>query len=143
MVRLARDGRSIPEPTPVSAPFFDAARDGRFLIQKCPRDGAFFYPRARCPHCWRDDWEWTEASGRGTLYSFTVDRLGHDPPQKSLAPFVIAVVTLEEGPRAVGQIVDCDFEDIRTGMPVQAVFDIFQPDDGTEPTAVLRFRPEA
>jgi hypothetical protein len=143
MVRLARDGRSIPEPTPVTAPFFEAGKEGRFLIQVCPRDGAFFYPRARCPHCWRDDWTWREGSGRGTVYSFTIDRLGHDPQQKSLAPFVIAVVTLEEGPRAVAQIVDCEPEDVRTGMPVKAVFDLFQPEDGAEAVAMLRFKPEA
>lgn len=143
MVRLARDGRSIPDPTPVTAPFFEAALDGRFMLQTCPRDGAFFYPRARCPHCWRDDWRWTEASGRGSVYSFTIDRLGHDPQQKALTPFVIAIVTLEEGPRAVAQIVDCDLEHVRTGMPVKAVFDLFQPADGGDPVALLRFRPES
>lgn len=142
MVRLARDGRSIPEPTSVTAPFFNAALDGRFMLQVCPRDGAFFYPRARCPHCWQADWRWTEASGRGKLYSFTIDRLGHDPTQKELAPFAIAIVTLEEGPRAVAQIVDCPFEALHTGMAVRAVFDLFQPEDGGDPVPMLRFRPE-
>ena len=141
MVRLARDGRSIPDPTPVTAPFFEAAGDGRMVLQTCPRDGPFFYPRARCPHCWGADWRWTDASGRGTIYAFTIDRLGHDPTQKALAPFAIAIVTLEEGPRAVAQIVDCPVEDVRTGMPVEAVFDIFQPADGGEPVPILRFRP--
>ena len=65
MVRVARDGRSIPDPTPETAPYFRAALDGVLKIQVCPRDGPFFYPRARCPHCWRDDWSWSEASGRG------------------------------------------------------------------------------
>jgi uncharacterized OB-fold protein len=143
MVRLARDGRSIPDPTTVVAPFFEAAGEGRFVLQSCPRDGPFFYPRARCPHCWGADWRWIDASGRGTIYSFTIDRLGHDPTQKALVPFVIAIVTLDEGPRAVGQVVDCAFEDIRTGMPVEAVFDIFQPADGGEPVPTLRFKPAA
>jgi uncharacterized OB-fold protein len=142
MVRAARDGRSLPDPTPVTAPFFEAAKDGRFLIQTCPRDGAFFYPRLRCPHCWGADWRWQEASGRGIIYSFTIDRLGHDPAQKAFAPFVIAVVTLAEGPRAVAQITDCDLADVRTGMPVKAVFDLFQPADGGEAAATLRFKPE-
>ena len=141
MVRLARDGRSLPEPTEVSRPFFEGALEGRFMIQRCPRDGAFFYPRARCPHCWRDDWTWVQACGRGTLYSFTIDRLGHDPTQAALAPFAIAIVTLEEGPRAVGQLVGCDFGQIRTGMAVEAVFEVFEPQDGGGPVPVLRFRP--
>jgi uncharacterized protein len=143
MVRLARDGRSIPDPTPVTAPFFEAALEGRLVLQSCSRDGPFFYPRGRCPHCWGDDWRWIDASGRGTIYSFTIDRLGHDPAQKELAPFVIAIVTLEEGPRAVAQIIDCPFEAVRTGMPVEAVFDIFQPADGGKPVPMLRFRPSA
>jgi hypothetical protein len=143
MVRLARDGRSLPDPTPVNAAFFEAARDGRFMVQVCPRDGAFFYPRAFCPRCWKGDWSWKEASGRGAVYSFTIDRLGHDPQQKALVPFVIALVDLEEGPRCVAQIVDIEPEAVRTGMPVTAVFDLFQPEDGTEPVPMLRFRPEA
>ena len=142
MVRLARDGRSIPDPTPVTAPFFEAAGEGRLVLQSCPRDGPFFYPRGRCPHCWGADWRWIDASGRGRVYSFTIDRLGHDPAQKALAPFVIAIVTLEEGPRAVAQIVDCPFEEVSTGMPVKAVFDLFQPADGGEPVPMLRFRPD-
>jgi uncharacterized OB-fold protein len=141
MVRLARDGRSIPDPTPVTAPFFAAAKEGRLILQTCSRDGPFFYPRGRCPRCWGADWRWIDASGRGTIYSFTIDRLGHDPAQKALAPFVIAIVTLEEGPRAVAQIVDCPFETVRTGMPVEAVFDLFQPADDREPVPILRFRP--
>ena len=140
-LRTARDGRSLPEPTPVSQPFFDAGEEGRFLLQVCPRDGAFFYPRGRCPKCWRDDWQWKEASGRGTVYSFTIDRLGHDPQQKPFVPFAIAVVKLEEGPHAVGHIVDCDIDAVRTGMKVKAVFDLFQPEDGGKPVPMLRFRP--
>jgi uncharacterized OB-fold protein len=143
MVRLATDGRSIPEPTPVTQPFFDAARDGRLLLQVCPRDGAFFYPRARCPLCWRDDWRWTEATGAGVVYSFTVDRIGHDPTQKELAPFVIALVTLDEGPRAVAQIVDSPIEAVRVGLPVTAVFDLMRPAEGGDAVPMLRFRPAA
>ena len=143
MVRLAVDGRSLPDPTPVTAPYFEAARGGRLLIQTCPRDGAFFYPRARCPHCWREDWTWTEASGRGRVYAFTIDRLGHDPPQKRFTPFVIALVTLQEGPRAVAQIIGCAPEDVHTGMALAAVFETYEGAEGGEPVALLRFRPEA
>ena len=141
MVRLASDGRSIPDPTPVTAPFFEAAAEGRFMLQTCPRDGAFFYPRARCPHCWQADWRWTPASGRGRVYSFTIDRIGHDPTQKELAPFVIALVDLQEGPRAVAQIVGCTLEEVRTGMAVKALFDLYPPDGGGDPVPMLRFRP--
>ena len=62
------------------------------MLQRCPRHGYFFYPRGRCPVCLGDDWEWAELSGRGTVYSFTVDRAGHDPALASRIPFAIALV---------------------------------------------------
>jgi uncharacterized OB-fold protein len=143
VARTALDGRTIPEPTPLTSPFFDAGLEGRFLIPTCPRGGPFFYPRARCPCCWRDDWRWIEGSGRGRVHTFTIDRLGHDPQQKSWAPYIIAIVTLDEGPRVVAQITDCTLEDVRVGMPVRAVFEVFQPEDATGPVATLRFEPDA
>ena len=72
-------GRPIPRRTPTTAPYFDAAREGRLCLQKCPRDGFFFYPRSACPECLGRDWEWQDVSGRGTVYSFTIDRMGLDP----------------------------------------------------------------
>ena len=72
------------------------------VLQHCPRDGFFFYPRERCPKCLGADWSWCEASLLGTLYSFTVDRMGQDPAQRGRVPFYIALVDLDVGPRLVG-----------------------------------------
>jgi len=120
---FAPDGRPIPRRTPVSAPFFDAARGGRLVLQRCPRDGFFFYPRARCPVCLGDDWKWEPVSGRGTVYSFTVDRVGLDPAQRAQLPLVVAAVELEEGPRMTTRIVGCAPEAVRVGLPVEVRFE--------------------
>ena len=141
MVMYATDGRPLPSVTPISRPFFDAAREGRVCLQRCPRDGVFYYPRTRCPDCWQDDWEWVELSGRGEIYSFTVDRVGHDPALVQDVPFTIALVTLEEGARVVANIVGCPPEDVRVGMPVEATFESYEPREGGEPIALLRFQP--
>ncbi len=119
----AENGRPIPRRIPLAAPFFDAAREGRLVLQRCPRDGFFFYPRSRCPVCLGDDWRWEAVSGRGTIYSYTVDRVGLDPAQQSQLPLVIAAVELEEGPRMTTRIVGCAPEAVSVGLPVEARFE--------------------
>ncbi|HPG27536.1 MAG: OB-fold domain-containing protein [Spirochaetaceae bacterium] len=119
----AENGRPVPRRTPTSAPWLDAAREGRLRIQRCPRDGFFYYPRNRCPVCLGADWAWEDVSGRGTLYSWTVDRVGHDPAQRSQVPLVVAIVELEEGPRLTSRIVGCAPEDVSIGMPLEVCFE--------------------
>ena len=106
-------------PPPVNAesePFFKAARAGRFMIPVCTACGkAHWYPRAICPFCASDKVEWREGSGRGTIYTFSVMR-------RVKEPYVLAHVTLAEGPTMLTNIVDCDFDQVRIGQPVTVVF---------------------
>lgn len=132
---FAENGRPIPRRTPTSAPYFDAARSGRLSLQKCPRDGFFFYPRSRCPACLQADWSWEDVSGRGTLYSYTVDRVGLDPAQRERLPLIVALVELDEGPRLTTNLVDCTPESISIGMTVSVTFE----DLGEE--TLIHFRP--
>jgi uncharacterized OB-fold protein len=129
------EGRPLPRRTPTSAPYFDALREGRLRLQRCPRDGFFFYPRSRCPDCLGDDWSWEDVSGRGTVYSFTVDRVGLDPAQRSRIPLVIAIVELEEGPRLTSNVVGCTPAAVSVGLPVVATFE----DLGSE--TLVHFQP--
>jgi len=135
--RMSADGKPLPVPNPTTQPYFDAARKGQLRIQRCPRDGFFFYPRARCPGCLGNDWSWQDVSGRGEVHAFTIDRMGHDPALASEVPFVIAVVELEEGPRMTARIVDCAFDDVRIGMPLEARF------ESIEDITLVRFAPSA
>lgn len=132
---FAENGRPIPRRTPVAAPFFDAAREGRLRLPRCPRDGFFFYPRSRCPVCLGDDWEWADASGRGKVLSHTVDRIGLDPTQRERIPLVIAIIELEEGPRLTSNVIECAPEAVRVGLEVEATFE----DLGSE--TLVHFRP--
>jgi uncharacterized OB-fold protein len=125
----AANGRPLPLITPLAQPFFDAARRQELVMQRCPRDGFFFYPRARCPQCLGDDWAWQPARRTGTVRSFTVDRTGQDPNQRGRIPFVIALVDLDEGPRMianatapveVGQHVSLEFE-LLDGQPIVVI----------------------
>ena len=138
---ISQAGRPLPLPNPTTQPFFDGAREERLVLQRCPRDGFFFYPRSRCPECLADDWEWEPVSGRGTVYAFTIDRIGHDPllasSLGSRMPFVIAVVELEEGPRMTAGIVGCDPSQVRVGLPVRAAFEHI--DAGEESVSLVHF----
>ena len=58
--------------------------------------------------------------GSGTIYSFTVNRRGQGD-YRDLA-YVLAYVELEEGPRMLTNIVDCDPETVSVGQAVEVVF---------------------
>jgi len=122
--------RTIPAP-PVNAeikPFFDAAAAGKLLYKRCAACGeAHYYPRANCPFCGSDRTEWKDASGQGTIYSWSVLR-------RVPAPYAIAYVTLAEGPTMMTNIVDCDLDRIRIGQKVKVVF---KPTDGGPPVPMF------
>jgi uncharacterized OB-fold protein len=57
-------------------------------------------------------------------------------PFAAAAPYVVAYVELEEGPRILTNVVDIDPEQVRIGMPVEVVWH-----DTGEGSALYRFRP--
>jgi hypothetical protein len=106
-----------------SRPFWDAAREGRFLIARCSACGrAHHYPRPFCPFCWSEDVAWEDASGRATLYTHSTVYLNDLAPFREALPYVAAVVDLEEGPRVMTQLVDCPPDELRIGMPLTVAF---------------------
>ncbi len=118
-------------------PFWDAAREQRFLVKRCGACGAVHhYPRQFCPSCWSDDVAWLDASGRATLYTWSVVYANDLPPFPERLPYVAAVVDLEEGPRVMTNIVDCDPAELRIGMDLVVDF-LSLTDDITAPV----FRP--
>jgi uncharacterized OB-fold protein len=113
------DPRHLPAPRANSETqrFWDAARERRLLYGHCNTcQQSHYYPRAICPHCFADGTQWRQASGQGTIYSFS---LMH---RSATGPYIIAYVELAEGPRLLTNIVDIDFERIRIGSPVNLVW---------------------
>lgn len=108
--------------------FFDAAREGKLLIQKCASCGMFqFYPREVCVHCGSADVDWAQASGRGTVHTFTVIHQQGMPGWRDEAPYVAAIIDLDEGPRMTSTVVQTQAADVSIGMAVEVVF----VDEGT------------
>ena len=107
---------SAPTPSPETQAFWDAAAQGRFLIRRCTACGrAHWYPRPICPFCFSAATEWVEASGRGKIYAYSVMR-------RAPEPYVIAYVTLAEGPTMLTNLVDCDFDALAIGQEVRLKF---------------------
>src|SRR5919201_949243 len=129
----------LPVPDQETAPYWDAAAEGKLLIKGCRSCGRpFFYPRAYCPRCWSGDTEWRQASGRGRVYTFTVVYQNDLPPFRDRAPYVVAVVELEEGVRMTANIEGLAPEDVRCDMPVQVAFREEKRDEETVPLPVFR-----
>ncbi|MCA9845543.1 MAG: Zn-ribbon domain-containing OB-fold protein [Dehalococcoidia bacterium] len=126
----------LPVPTPTTQKFWDGTKQHKILLPKTADGQVFFYPRVLAPGTLDEPVEWVEASGKGTVYSFTVDRRGTASAFRAKVPYVIVIVELEEGPRMTSNMVDCAIEDVKIGMPVEAVFE-----DVSEEITLVKFRP--
>ena len=122
--------RPRPTPSPTTRPFWDATAECRFLLQRCPRCSAVqFYPKATCTTCGSLELGWEEASGKGTVHTFTVARRPTSAAFAEAVPYVVAIVELAEGPRVTANVVGGDVDDVHVGMAVEIDWD--EPgDDG-------------
>jgi uncharacterized OB-fold protein len=116
-------GKPLPEPTEVSAPFWAGLRERRIQIQFSPSTGHYvFYPRIVSPGSLRDDLQWREISGRGSLYAFTVADRPTAPQWANSLPQLLAIVEWDEGPRVSTEMVNAAPDELRVGMRVRPVF---------------------
>lgn len=121
--------------------YWEGAGRGELVLQRCRDCGTFQHkPRGVCATCLSGELEHVVASGRGTVYTFTVTHQHQVPPFRDACPFVLAYVELAEGPRLLTHVVGCEPSAVRVGLPVVVDFQPQQRDDG-EVFAVPRFRP--
>jgi uncharacterized OB-fold protein len=113
--------RALPAPDNASLHYWQSAAEGKLVLQRCVRCGEFqFYPRALCAAC-AGETEWVEASGRGTLYTFTVIRQNRSEAFAGLSPYAVGIIELEEGVRMMSNIVDCDVDRLEVGMALEVL----------------------
>lgn len=115
-----------PQPVvnPWAKPFWDAAKEEKLTFQQCQDCGKnIFYPRIACPHCFSDNLSWEEASGNGTIYSYTVVENNSPSAFAEDIPYVVAIIKLEEGIQMLSNIVNCDPYSVQCDMPVKVVFE--------------------
>ncbi len=113
-----------PEPTPDSQPFWDALKAHVLVFQHCLQCGQTrHYPRPVCDRCFSMEYEWREASGRGTVYSWTVNHHAFHPGFKADTPYVTLTVDMEEGVRMQAPLLDAISADLSIDLAVEIDFD--------------------
>jgi len=119
--------REIEHPKPVAdwetRGYWEGAGRHALVLQRCRRcETVQHRPRALCVTCLGFEVEHFEASGRGTVWTFTVTEQNQVPPFRDATPYVLAYVELEEGPRLLTNVVGCSPDDVRIGLPVRVEF---------------------
>ncbi|MEE8363063.1 MAG: Zn-ribbon domain-containing OB-fold protein [Dehalococcoidia bacterium] len=129
--------KPLPIPQPESDRYWEGAKNHELWLRKCNDcNQAYFYPRNICPGCFSDNVEWIQASGRGTVHTFAI--VHRSPHPGFEAPYVTALIDLEEGPRMPTNLVNVepDPEKIQIGMAVKVTFD-----DVTDEITLPKFEP--
>jgi uncharacterized OB-fold protein len=110
----------VPPADRLTEPFWEATAESRYLLQWCKVcEQPIYYPRHACPVCLGDALDWRPASGRGTVYAFSIVHLPIAPWMADRMPYVPALVDLEEGVRVLTNIVDCDPRQVVVGAAVE------------------------
>ncbi|MDI2097390.1 Zn-ribbon domain-containing OB-fold protein [Ruicaihuangia caeni] len=131
-------GSSVPRPglvtTPLTQAYWQAASEGRLLLQRCLDCGqAQHYPRSLCAKCWSRQVESFDGSGRGRIVTFTDITMPGHPAWLEEAPYTIAIIELEEGPRLLARV------DPPTAVTVGDLVRLANPDrDGIHRFEVIR-----
>ena len=114
--------RPLPDPDVHTAAFWEACRREVLEVAACDECEHLFLPPAPCcPRCWSPRLGRRELSGAGRVFSFAVYRRTYHPALP--APYVVALIELDEGPRLLSNVVDCAPEEVFIGMPVTVRFD--------------------
>jgi uncharacterized OB-fold protein len=132
--------KPLPQPDIDTQPFWDACRGHELRAQRCNACGEFRWPpQAFCPECYAWDFAWTKLGGTGRVDSFVVVHYAAVAPFQPDLPYVIAHIAVDgtnERVRLVSNVIDCQWQEVRVGMPVEVVFD-----DVTAEVTLAKFRP--
>lgn len=118
-----KPSKAVPMALPTTQPYWDAAQRGELHFQRCADcQAAILYPRIRCPSCGSASLGWERASGRATLDSYVISHMAAPGFE---APYVIAIVKLEEGPRLLSNIVGVppDPDQLTLDMALEVCFE--------------------
>jgi len=107
------------------------------LVQRNARTGKYlFYSHYFDPEHPEDKLEWVEASGHGTIYSYTVVRQHPHPFFRARVPYAYAIIELDEGVRLISNVFTDNVDSLHCDMPVVVDFE-----DIDDELALPVFRP--
>jgi uncharacterized OB-fold protein len=100
--------------------FWDGVQEGLLLLRQCAQCGRLQHPPSpMCPGCGSLEWSVRQMSGRGTVHSWIVS---HHPSEPDDVPRIAVLIDLDEGPRFVSNLIDCEPDGVINDMPVEVVF---------------------
>jgi uncharacterized OB-fold protein len=115
----------VPAVTSDTQPYWDGLRDRRLMLQCCGDCRVVrHYPRPVCDSCWSMKTDWVQASGRGTVHSWTITHYAFHPGYKGDLPFILLTVDLPEGVRMNAQARGIDASTLAVGLPVRVGFEV-------------------
>ena len=125
----------------LTQPFWDAAKENRFVCARCTSCGTFRLPPAPfCFECQQRGIEWVELPGTGTVYSFTIVRHPLSKMLQPAVPYASGVIEIDgtqgAGARMICNIVDVDVDALKIGDKVEIVWEHVNDE-----MSVPRFRP--
>jgi uncharacterized OB-fold protein len=131
--------KPIPVVTDENRPFWEAAKRGQLLLQRCRDCGAYRHPASLlCPECNSMAFDWETVSGRGKVYSFVIFHRAYHPAFADELPYAVACIELQEGPRLMSNVIGIPPEQVRCDMPVEVTFE-----EISEEISLPKFRPIA
>jgi uncharacterized protein len=113
-----------PAVTEETQAFWDAAAEGRLVVERCSSCGTdSFPPRGICRTCRSRETELVDVTAPGHVYSFTVNHQRWLPDLE--VPFAIVLVEFAEHPgvRVTGRVRGCAPEEVTVGMAVEVGFE--------------------
>jgi len=115
--------KPLPEEDKWSGPFYEAARDGKLVAQRCAATGKFFFPPSPVSPFTRDkEWSWEPLAGTGKIASYVVMHQKYFPGFADEVPYPVIEVELDEGVRLISNIVELGDRELAVGLPVEVVF---------------------
>ena len=121
--------KPLPTITDLNRDFWEGCKQGRLRMQKCGGCGHIRYPIIHvCPRCLSYEYQWTDLSGRGSVFSYVVFHQIYNKAFAQDVPYNVALVQLEEGPRMYGNVVGVANDAVKVGDRLQVVFEAVTPE---------------
>ena len=126
--------KTLPRPLPRpniyldTMPFWEAAKQHKLLLQYDTVVGKFqWFPRPVSIYSGRRTLEWREASGKGTLYSWTLSNVAW-PGHAERVPYMCAFINLEENVRMMTNLYNYEGTELKAGLPVRLIWETLSDD---------------
>jgi uncharacterized OB-fold protein len=103
--------------------FWEATADGRFIVQRCGDCGEqTFPPQGHCAYCWSTDLAWEELPGTGRIHTYSEIHVALHESFEEFIPYIVAAISLDEGPYVISLVVESDGADVSLDDPVEVTF---------------------